>query len=219
MCYDSPCQIAWIKAGSQATYFPFHWETLQPFFYMITLNGTIWMQRVTNLYKLQPMWLCDSDMGFRHKSFAMRFLGMIMKTPCTINSIYSMFNQIMDCKKCFTKCCMGINFKVVKTESLIVWAHATSLLATQCWNLSIELNKILPLSKRFTMVLFFSISSFVSILVPPSSSFWFTTTFYLYFYYCDSLSTSSLFIPPLIFPNIVFPSVSTNFLHSRNNLK
>jgi hypothetical protein len=84
--------------------------------------------------------------------------------------------------------------------------------------LSIKLNKILPLSERLTMILFFSISSFISILVPPSSSFWSAITFYLSFYCCDSLSTSSLFIPPLIFPKIVF-LVCTKFLHSRNNLR
>jgi hypothetical protein len=66
-----------------------------------------------------------------------------------------MFNQTMHYKNSLTKCQMGVNL-----ESLIVCAHATSLLATQHWNLSIWRNIILPPLKKLTFNFFhFSIMS------------------------------------------------------------
>jgi hypothetical protein len=85
---------------------------------------------------------------------------MITKTPCTTNYIASMFNQTMHNKNSLTKCQMGVNLKDVKSESLIVCAHSTSLLATQHLNLSIWLNIILPPLKKLTFNFFhFSIMS------------------------------------------------------------
>jgi hypothetical protein len=57
---------------------------------------------------------------------------MIIETPYTTNFMASTFNQTMDYKNSLTKCLMGVNLKVIKLESIIVHAHGTSLLATQC---------------------------------------------------------------------------------------
>jgi len=57
---------------------------------------------------------------------------MITKIPYTIDYILFTFNQTINYKNSLTKCHMGVNFKVIKLESPIVRAHATSRLATQC---------------------------------------------------------------------------------------
>jgi hypothetical protein len=128
----------------------------------------------------------------------MRFSIMIIIIPYTTNFILSTFNRTMDCKNSLTKCCMGANFWVVKLESPTIQARATSQLATQHWNLSIWLNMNLPLSKRLIMIFFLFVYNFVSILVPPSSSFCSAKALCLFLSCYISLSTSSLFTPPLI---------------------
>lgn len=85
----------------------------------------------------------------------------------------------------------------VKLKNAIVFAHATSLLATQHWNLSIWLNIKLP---RLKKVIIFLLSFFglISISIPSFSSFCSTIAFYLSLASYASLFVSSLFIPPLI---------------------
>jgi hypothetical protein len=66
---------------------------------------------------------------------------MIIKTPCMTNFMAFTFNQSFDYKNSFmTRCLMDVNYKVVKPKNPIVFAHTTSLLTTQRWNLSIWLN-------------------------------------------------------------------------------
>jgi hypothetical protein len=68
----------------------------------------------------------------------------------------------------------------------------------------IQLAKHNPTSIEKTHFQFLSFFNYVSILVPSSSSFYSTTTFYLSFFCCESLSTSSLFT--------LFILPKTNFL-------
>jgi hypothetical protein len=57
---------------------------------------------------------------------------MIIETPYTTDPMVSMSNSTINCKNSFTiECLMGVNFKVVKLERRIVFAHVTSLLVTQ----------------------------------------------------------------------------------------
>lgn len=62
----------------------------------------------------------------------------------------------------------------------------------------IHLAKHNPTSIEKTHFQFFSFFNYVSILVPSSSSFCSITTFYLSFFCCESLSTSSLFTPCIL---------------------
>jgi hypothetical protein len=128
----------------------------------------------------------------RHNILVMRSLVMKIEIPCTIDFMCFMLNQTMDYRNSLTKCCMGISFKVTKWKGSIVWTHATSRLATQCWNLSLWLNKILPLPYRLIIILFLSFSNYVSILVPPSTSVCSIVPFRLFL-------TSMLFFLPLIY--------------------
>lgn len=124
----------------------------------------------------------------RHNIFVTRFLVMITEIPYTINLIYFTSNQTMDYKYSLIKCCMGINFKVIKPESLNVWAHVTFWLATNVG--------ICPFGQTrlyFCQKASLSSSSF-QFLIPPSSSICFVVAFYLSFSYYKSLSTSSLLL-------------------------
>ncbi len=109
---------------------------------------------------------------------------------------------------------MGINFKVVKPKNPIVQAHATTQLDTQHQNLSIWLNKILPPSKRLTIILFFSFSNYVPISILPSSSFCITITLYLSFSCCDAILP---FCYSLLLNIILL--MYLKFLHFRSNSK
>ncbi len=142
---------------------------------------------------------------------------MITRTPYTINSIMFTFNWTIDYINCLTKCRMGVNSRDVKLESPIVHAHATSLLATQHWNLSIWLNIILPPQDRLIIFHFLSFFDFVSISVPSTSSFWFIT-FCLSLSCCESLYASSLFTP-FIFPKTNFIMVLLIFWSLRMTRK
>jgi hypothetical protein len=126
---------------------------------------------------------------------------MIIGTPYTIDFTVSTFNRTIDSKNSFTtRCLMGVNFRVVKPESPIIFVHATSLLTTQHWNLSIGLNMNLLPPKKLTIFILLSFSGSISILVPSSSFFYCIEYFYLSLHRCPSLFTSSLFIPPFILP-------------------
>jgi hypothetical protein len=126
---------------------------------------------------------------------------MIIETPCTTNSMAFTFNQTMDCKNSLPKCLMGVNLRVIKSESPIVHAHGTSLLATQCWNLFIWLNINLPPLEKLPIFHLLSFFDFISISIPSSSSFCFTSAFCISFPSGESVYASSLFIP-FILPKI-----------------
>jgi hypothetical protein len=62
----------------------------------------------------------------------------------------------------------------------------------------------LPPLKKLTFFLLLLFSSFVSISIPPSSSFCSTTAFAYLFFRWEILFASSLFTPPFILPKIRF---------------
>jgi hypothetical protein len=62
----------------------------------------------------------------------------------------------------------------------------------------------LPPLKKITFFLLLLFSSFVSISIPPSSSFCSTTAFAYLFFRWEILFASSLFTPPFILPKIRF---------------
>lgn len=77
---------------------------------------------------------------------------MIIETPCTTNFMAFTFNQSIDYKNSFMiRCLMDVNYKVVKPKNPIIFAHTTSLLTTQRWNLSIWLNINLSPPEKLTI--------------------------------------------------------------------
>ncbi len=84
-------QIVWIKIKSRAAYFPFNWETLQPSFYTTTLSGDIWMQRFTTFIdRIVSSFVILA--WSKHNIFAITFLVMNTKIPCTTDFITFSFN-------------------------------------------------------------------------------------------------------------------------------
>ncbi len=185
-----------MSVESLVAYFPLSWETFHPSFCTNMLKGAICMHRFATSPK------CIAN-GFvimvfnRHNISATWFSLIIIGIPCATNSMASTFNWIINYENLLMiRCLMGVNLRVIKLESPIDFAQATSLLITQLWHLSIWLNiSLTPLEKIFLLLSFSSLAS-----IPSSSLFCSIIIFCPFLFNYENLFASSLFTLPFILP-------------------